>query len=144
MSGLELLEKYPLSAKVIKDWIMIQMLESFKDESVPEDFKNYMREQGVENDRVGTMIDAQPRFLFDAFDNESVIIETIVFPDNTFSCKIGRQATTNSWKTRREAETFAIEAAFIILEEKLQEDRMKNIGQNGNTGEHYDEIIEQE
>lgn len=139
MSGIELLEKYPLAAKVINDWVMGQMLESFKDDSVPEDFKIYMRQQGVENDKLAVMIDAQPRFLFDVFDFNDVIIETIVFPDNTFSCKIGKQATTLSWKTRKEAEKFGIEAAFELLEEILQEERMKVIAQNGNTGEHYDE-----
>lgn len=119
MSGIEMLEKYPLAAEVVKGWILEQMLKSFKDDSVPEDFKNYMREQGVENDKVAVMIDAQPRFLFDVFDANDIIIETIVFPDKEFSCKIGMQATTLSWKTRREAEVFSIEAAFEILENKL-------------------------
>ena len=119
MSGIEMLEKYPLAAEVVKGWILEQMLESFKDDSVPEDFKNYMREQGVENDKVAVMIDAQPRFLFDVFDANDIIIETIVFPDKEFSCKIGMQATTLSWKTRREAEAFSIDAAFEILENKL-------------------------
>ena len=119
MSGIEMLEKYPLAAEVVKGWILEQMLKSFKDDSVPEDFKNYMREQGVENDKVAVMIDAQPRFLFDVFDANDIIIETIVFPDKEFSCKIGMQATTLSWKTRREAEAFSIEAAFEILENKL-------------------------
>lgn len=139
MLGIELLEKYPLSAKVINDWVTNQMLESFKDESVPQEFKDYMLAQGVENDKLAVMIDSQPRFLFDVFDFNGAIIETIVFPDNTFSCKIGRQATTLSWKTRKEAEKFGIEAAFGVLEEILQEERMTVIGQNGNTGEHYDE-----
>jgi hypothetical protein len=95
------------------------MIESFKDENVPEGFKSFMLEQGLENDKVSVMIDANPRFLFDVFDENDVIIETIVFPDNTFSCKIGHQATTNFWKTRKESEVFAIEAALEILEKKL-------------------------
>jgi len=119
MSGLDLLEKYPLAAKVVSEWVMQQMLESFNDESVPEDFKNYMLQQGVDNDKLAVMIDAQPRFLFDVFDHNDVIIETIVFPDKTFSCKIGNLATTNFWKTRRESEKHAIEGAFEILNNKL-------------------------
>lgn len=140
MSGVELLEKYPLTSKVINDWVTAQMLESFKDNSVPQEFKDYMLAQGVENDKMAVMIDANPRFLFDVFDDNNVIIETIVFPDNTFSCKIGRQATTQSWTKRKDAEKFSIEAAFEILEEKLQEERIDVIGQNGNTGEHYEEV----
>jgi hypothetical protein len=138
MTGLELLEKYPLSAKVIKNWIMLQMMESFKDTSVPDEFKDFMLSQGVENDKVGTMIDAQPRMLFDVFDENNIIIETFLYPDTTFTIKIGNQATTNSWKTRRESEVFAIDTAFEILEDRLNEKRMNIIGQNGNTGEHYE------
>jgi len=138
MTGLELLEKYPLTAIVIKDWIMLQMMESFKDTSVPDEFKDFMLSQGVENDKVGTMIDAQPRMLFDVFDENNIIIETFLYPDTTFTIKIGNQATTNSWKTRRESEVFAIDTAFEILEDRLNERRMNIIGQNGNTGEHYE------
>jgi len=119
MEGLELLEKYPLAAKVVKDWFMEQMLESFKDETVPEGFKQYMLEQGVENDKVAKMIDANPRMLLDVFDENGIVIETLLYPSKEFTVIIGRQPTTNFWKTRKEAELFAIEAAFEILEEQL-------------------------
>lgn len=119
MNGLELLEKYPLTAKVIRDWFLEQMIESFKDETVPDEFKDFMRQQGVENDKVGKMIDVNPRMLFDVFDENDVVIETSLYPNGEFTIKIGNQATTNSWKTRKEAEAFAVEAAFEILEKKL-------------------------
>lgn len=119
MNGLELLEKYPLTAKVIRDWFLEQMIESFKDETVPDEFKDFMRQQGVENDKVGKMIDINPRMLFDVFDENDLFIEIFMYPDVTFTCKIGNEATTNSWKTRKEAEAFAVEAAFEILEKKL-------------------------
>ena len=119
MSGLELLEKYPLAAKVVKDWFLKQMIESFKDNTVPDGFKDYMLEQGIENDKVAVLIDVNPRVLLDVFDDNKIFIETSLYSDDTFTCKIGNQATTNSWKTRREAEAFAVEAAFEILEEQL-------------------------
>jgi hypothetical protein len=119
MSGLELLLKYPLSGKIVSDWVMSQMLESFKDESVPDDFKNYMLEQGVDNDKLAVMIDAQPRSLFDVFDANDIIIQILLEKDETFSYKIFSVIATNYWKTRKEAEMFAIEAAFEILENKL-------------------------
>lgn len=119
MKGLELLEKYPLAANVIKEWFLKSMIESFKDESVPEDFKQFMLEQGIEEEKVGTLIDINPRMLFDVFDENDIVIETSLYPDGKFTIKIGNQATTNSWKTRKEAELFAIEAAFEILENKL-------------------------
>jgi len=144
MTGIELLEKHPLTAKVIKDWFLEKMIESFKDEDVPTEFKDFMREQGVENDKVAKMIDANPRMLFDVFDENKIFIEIYMFPDDTFTCKISNGATTNSWKTRKEAELFAIEEAFLILEERLGEERMAIIAQNGNTGEHYEEEVSEE
>jgi len=119
MKGLELLEKYPAAANVIKEWFLKSMIESFKDETVPEEFKQFMLEQGIEDDKVGTLIDVNPRTLFDVFDENNIVIETLLYPSKEFTVIIGRQATTNSWKTRKESELFAIEAAFEILENKL-------------------------
>lgn len=125
MLGIEMLEKYPLSAKVIKEWLMEIMLESFKDETVPEDFKEMLKEQGIENDKVSSLINSNPRFLFDIFDKYDIIIETTIYSNKDltkeFSIKIGNQATTRSWKTRKESDLWAIEAAFDILENKLKQ-----------------------
>ena len=120
MTGLELLEKHPYTTEVIRTWFLEQMIESMKDQSVPDEFKDFMRGQGIDNERLSTMIDANPRMLFDVFDENDLFIEIFMYPDVTFTCKIGNEATTNSWKTRKEAEMFAIEAAFEILENKLK------------------------
>jgi hypothetical protein len=119
MKGLELIQTYPTAGKIVKDWFFKSMLESFKDDSVPDEFKEYMLEQGIDNDKVAILIDVNPRNLFDVFDKHDVIIETLLYPSKEFTVIIGRQATTNSWKTRKESELFAIEAAFEILENKL-------------------------
>ncbi len=144
MNGLELLEKHPHTTEVIRTWFLERMIESLNDENVPDDFKNFMREQGVEINKLATMIDANPRMLLDVFDENDIIIETSLYPNGEFTIKIGNQATTNSWKTRKEAETFAIEAAFQMLEDKIGEERMTVIAQNGNTGEHYDQETPEE
>ena len=121
MKAIELLEKHPLSAKLVRDWFMERMIESVRgDNEVPEDFKNFMLEQGIENDKLSIMIDGNPRILFDVFDKHNIIIETSLYPNGEFTIKIGNHATTNSWKTRKEAEIFAIEAAFDILENQLK------------------------
>lgn len=143
MSGIDLLNKYTASAVVIREWFLEKMIESLQTSDVPEEFKQMMRETGIENDKLSIMIDANPRMLLDVFDDNNIVIENFLYPDKTFTIKIGNQATTQSWKTRKEAESFAIEGAFEILENKLREERMNIIGQNGNTGEHYNEITEQ-
>jgi hypothetical protein len=121
MKGLELLETYPLSAEEVRASFMQKMIQSVKgDDAVPEDFKNFMIEQGIENDKMAIMIDANPRMLFDVFDENDIVIETLLYPSKEFTIKIGDQATTNSWKTRKEAELFAIDAAFEMLENQLK------------------------
>lgn len=123
--GLELLEKHIFTSELIKKWVMDQMLDSFKDEDVPEDFKQYLLQTGVDNDKIAVMIDVQPRFLFDFFDEQNTVIEIFTYPGGEFSCKIGKEATTNSWKTRKEAEFFAVEAAFEIVNNKIKEENDK-------------------
>ena len=121
MKGIDLLEKNPLSTEVVRAWFMQKMIESVRGaDEVPEDFKNFMLEQGIENDKMAIMIDSNPRMLFDVFDANDIIIETSLYPNGEFTIKIGNEATTNSWKTRIEAEMFAIEAAFEMLENKLK------------------------
>ena len=120
MKAIELLEKYPLATEVVRDWFIRKMAESVnEDNDVPEDFKKFMIEQGIPNERLCIFIDANPRSLFDVFDENNLFIEIFIYPDITFTCKIGNEATTNSWKTRKEAEAFAVEAAFEMLEKKL-------------------------
>ena len=118
MTGLELLEKYPLAKNVVKDWFMKSMLESFKDENVPEEFKQFMLEQGIEDDKVGKLIDVNVRILFDVFDENEIYISVFYTP-NTFMVSINQNDLGIKYNTRKEAEHAAVEAAFEILEEKL-------------------------
>ena len=120
MKTSELLEKHPLATEVVRTWFFNEMVKSFADENVPEEFKEMMKQEGVTNERLATLIDVQPRTLFDVFDENSIVIETSLYPNGEFTIKIGNQATTNSWKTRKEAEIFAVEAAFELLEERLK------------------------
>lgn len=119
MKAIEILEKNPLSAKLVVEWFFNKMIESLNIGSVDEEFRNFMREQALDNEKIAVMIDATPRMLLDVFDANDIVIETSLYPNEEFTIKIGNEATTNSWKTRKEAEAFAIEAAFDILEAKL-------------------------
>jgi len=119
MSGLELLQKHPLTSNVIKEWFLKSMLESFKDETVPEEFKQFMLEQGVEEDKVGTLIDVNPRMLLDVFDDNDIIIVIKYHYNFGFTWAVEEADEQSFYKTRKEAELFAVEAAFEILENKL-------------------------
>ena len=123
MKGIDLLEQYPLTAKVIREWFLERMIESLQDENVPDEFKNYMRDQGVHNDKVGVMIDANPRMLFDVFDENEIHISVVY--ENNNSKELNYLSTINNCETkhyclrRKEAELAVIETAFEILETKL-------------------------
>jgi hypothetical protein len=143
MKSIELLKKYPLSTEVVREWFIQKMIESVKgDTTVPEDFKNFMIEQGIPNDTLCIFIDSNPRSLFDVFDENDVLIQINVFKTFSYSINEG-DVISGSWETRKECEKHAIAAAFDVLEEKLREERMTIIAQNGNTGEHYEEILEE-
>jgi hypothetical protein len=120
METLKLLEKYPLSTEVVREWFINKMVESVKgDDTVPEDFKNYMLEQGIPNDKLCIFIDSSPRSLFDVFDENNVII-IIKYHDNFgFTWAVEEADDQSFYKTRKESEIFAIEAAFEILEQQL-------------------------
>ena len=124
MTGLELLEKYPRAASVIKNWLLWKMVDALQNELIDEEFKQYMRDQGIENDKIAPMIDANPRMLFDVFDEHEVFIfiQYMDVKDSVEFFHTFRNIDTNPvklFKTRKEAELFAIEAAFEILENKL-------------------------
>lgn len=126
MKTKELLEKNPLATEVIRTWFFNQMIASLSDETVPEEFKEMMKQEGVTNERMATFIDVQPRTLFDVFDDNHILIEIFrplnegsIYPSNYFSYKIGNISPVLIEKTRKEAELIAVEAAFEILENKL-------------------------
>ena len=122
MNGIELLEKYSKAATVIKQWFLERMLESLKDETLPETFKEYARQQEIDNDKIGKLIDGNPRTLFDVFDENDLSINIVRTPNRTegWEWEIMQESVGNFiCKSRKEAELFAIEAAFKLLNEKL-------------------------
>jgi len=116
--GEKLLNNYPLASKKIKEWFEKKMIESFKDKEVPEAFKQGMLEEGVSNERLGVMIDNQPRFLFDVFDENEIFI-SISYVPKTFLISINENNTFPT-NLRKEGEIRAIKEAFKLLEEKLK------------------------
>jgi len=113
-----LLENYPYATEAVREWFMAKMMESFKDESVPADFKEFMRKQGVPNDRIVTLVQDNARIFFDAFDDNGVVIN-VVCTENGFTWNVGDVKSVQFYKHRKDAEQAAVERAFIILDEKL-------------------------
>jgi hypothetical protein len=118
MKGIDLLQKHTASAVVIRAWFLEKMIESLQTSDVPDDFKNMMRETGIEDDKLAIMIDANPRMLLDVFDDNNIYISVLYTP-NIFMVSINQNDLGSRFNTRKQAESDAIEAAFEILENKL-------------------------
>jgi hypothetical protein len=123
MKAIELLQKNPKSSKLICSYYLEIMLESLKDDNLPEDFKAHVREQGIDEDKIAAILDGNPRNLFDFFDSQSLFINIMTEKGETFSYKIiineiGVSSTLMA-KTRKEAEKEAIIAAIGMLETRL-------------------------
>lgn len=132
----ELLENYSYAADAVREWFMSKMMESFKDDSVPADFKEFMRKQGVPNDRIVKLVEDNPRVFFDAFDDNGVIIN-IVCTENGFTWNVGDVKNVQFYRYRKDAEQAAVERAFIILDEKLNiliSETTNNEGPDSTTG----------
>jgi len=127
MNTKEILEKNPLSAEVVRKWFTNKMFESIqKDDTVPEDFKNFVLNEGLSNENLIIFIETNPRSLFDVFDENNIIIQIIPIKEDkiVYLSRVNQFETPYDFKrpyfTRKEAELFAVEAAFDILEEKLK------------------------
>jgi hypothetical protein len=120
MTGLELLETYDKAAIVIKQHYLNSMLDSLKDESLPENFKEYARQTTIDNDKIGKLIDVQPRGLFDVFDANKIYIGITPNPlIGGMEFKYSIDNVSGEAPTRKEVERMAVEKAFIILNNKL-------------------------
>ena len=123
MKGIELLETYPKAAGVIKEFYNNKLIDSMNDSSerVSEEFKEMLKQQSFDNEYVATFIDSNPRFLFDIFDANNVLIQiSIDIENNCFRWSLdGGRVESNDYTSRKEAEASAVEEAFKILNEKL-------------------------
>lgn len=132
---INLLEKYPYTADVVRQWFMGKMIESFKDQSVPAEFKEFMRQQGISNDRLSKILSDNPRVLFDVFDDNNLIIN-IIYTEQGFTWDVDTVKSVQYYSSRRDAEGAAVERAFRILDEKLNiivSETKNNEGQDSTT-----------
>ena len=123
MKASEILETYPKATAVIKQWYLEKILESLNNDSLPEDFKEHVRNEGVDDDKIVAVIEAGPRALFDVFDENHIYIQINVLPEDlsaTFTHIINNSfVSLIIYNNRKETERAAIEQAFEILNSKL-------------------------
>lgn len=122
---LELMEKYPEAAKEVVAFYLDKLLDSLKTESVPEDFKQYVRQQGVDNNTIAKIVENSPRMLFDVFDAYELFVETM-YMENAFHYTVSNgteiiASNSKNYNTRKECDHAAVEDAFKLLNDKLCE-----------------------
>jgi len=123
MNGLQLLKDHPKAAIVIKQWFLEKLLENLNSASIPDDYKEFLRKEGIDDDKVAVFIDSSPRGLFDVFDNHKVFIQITVDTEQNptvfrYSFDGGKVESVD-YQSRKEAESVAIQTAFKILNDKL-------------------------
>lgn len=118
----ELFENNPHATLVIQSWFMGKMLESLDDNTVPEDFREMLRQQGVQKEHLIKMVEGSPRSLLDVLDENDVII-SIVYDakNNVFRYAVNDSVESIDYKTRKEAEADAIAYGVMELETKIKE-----------------------
>ena len=124
MNTLELLETYPKAAVKVKEWFLEKMLDTLKDDTIPEDFKDFVRQQGIGDDKVAKIVGDSPRSLFDVFDENQLYIKIDIFAKEDGTAKFiwsvnAVEGSTNFYEVRKDAEKEAVQKAFQMLNDKL-------------------------
>jgi hypothetical protein len=122
MSSLKLLKEHPLSAQVIHDYYLNYMLDSLEDGSLPEEFKTFIKEKGLEMHNIAEMIDGNPRTLFDVFDEQGIFINISTTNNGkSYQCDVSQDLKGESQgaNTRKEADLKGVILAIEMLEKKL-------------------------
>ena len=123
MKALELFEKYPEAAEVIIQYYADEFLRAIENTDVPDEFREFAKQQRIDDQYVGDFIDNNPRGTFDVFDANDIFISIKYGLDGFTWSNMQSDASelkdTIVYLFRKEAEAAAIEKAFEILNEKL-------------------------
>jgi predicted metal-dependent phosphotriesterase family hydrolase len=113
---LELLQKYPEAAKVVKSYYLEVMLSTLNDDSLPEDFKEHVREMGIDDDKIARILNGSPRSMFDVFDDNGIFINiTFDHEHRVFRYSVEGEVDSQDYLFRKAAEEAAVVEAFKIL-----------------------------
>ena len=127
----EVLSSNPNAKKVIMNWFMEKMIESFKDQTVPEEIINYMRENGISDEKLIDALNVNPRMLFDVLDENDVLVQiNINFENKSFSYNINNgEVISGGFNNRKDCEMHAIVSAIVNLNSKLSPDEENSVNQ---------------
>ena len=115
---IEVLEKHPKATQVMKDYYINLMIESAQD--LPDHFREFLEDRGLEISNIAAMMETAPRNLFDVFDEHGIIISvTYDRAANKFCYFVNEYENKKHFDTRKQADKDAVETALTLLEVKL-------------------------
>lgn len=116
----KLLEDNPLVTAALQLWFTNRMKEAVVDGKMSEELKKSFLTTVISVEKMGPIIEVNPRSLFDFFDEHQVYILPIMDGDR-FSATVNGQGIylRGFVKTRIKAENQAVIQAFPMLEAKL-------------------------
>lgn len=120
MNALELLQNNPDAAQIIKDYYVELMINSLDESLLPENFKEFVREQGIDDEKVAQMMEANARNVYDVLDENGFVISMnwdMAF--NKFSYHINDDQYKLLYDSRKEAESAAVNVAIHRLQNKI-------------------------
>ena len=118
---IKLLQDHPLSSKQVQNWFLNNLLKTV-DEGMPEEFKEFVKAQTIDDAKLAVMISEGPRGLLDVFDTHKRYINLVYQDEIGFVWDIAHPYENPSipFTNRKKAETKAIFKAFELLEDKLK------------------------
>ena len=120
---IKLLNKNPHSTKEVQAWFLSNLLKTV-DDDMPEEFKEFVKAQQIDDDKLATMIKESPRGLLDVFDEHEIYINIVYQDEVGFVWHLGNPHSEGGasvpYNTRKKAEHKAIFKAIEILDNKLK------------------------
>jgi hypothetical protein len=118
---IKLLNRHTYSTKEVQAWFLSNLLKTV-DDNMPEEFKEFVKSQTVDDDKLATMIKESPRGLLDVFDEHEIYINIVY--EVGFVWHLGHPYSEGGasvpYNTRKKAEYKAIFKAIEILDNKLK------------------------
>ena len=117
---IEVLKQNPKAATVMKNYYIDLMIESSKD--LPDHFREFLEDRGLEISNIAAMMETGPRNLFDVFDEYGIFINISKTNNGkSYQCDVSQDLKGESQgaNTRKEADLKGVILAIEMLEKKL-------------------------
>jgi hypothetical protein len=121
---LEELEKFPNVLDALREHYIKKLEDSIKQtQDIPDDFKQMLKERGITDDMIISVINESPANLFDFFDEYKIFINITAYSSGLFGYGIlgtlATLGTNTTFSSRKEAKKQAVNVAIGELEKTL-------------------------